>query len=135
MPRSINAGDTKILFILLFYNIIFRVCTVFQLLGSSLSYMWSIYMQPKYVTQSQSSVPFVLLDNEVTLPSPKSLSDTVSINIDNNMAQWVLGIVFFFCSCLNALVYAIYTTYHQRSVYENQKKCYIILYNWEFINV
>ena len=84
MPRSINAGDTKILFILLFYNIIFRICTVFQLLGSSLPYMWSIYMQPKYVTQSQSSVPFVLLDNEVPLPSPKSLSDTVSINIDNN---------------------------------------------------
>ena len=31
-------------------------------------YMWSIYMQPKYVTQSQSSFPFVFLGNDIPLP-------------------------------------------------------------------
>ena len=54
-------------------------------------YMWSIYMQPKYVTQSQFWLPFVLYDEaHHLLPHPSPLLHTSLTITQDLQPHWVL---------------------------------------------
>ena len=100
----------KIIYYLYYYFIILflEFALFFSYSFPQFLYMWSIYMQPKYVTQSQFWLPFVLLDNEanpISQPHPTPLPfSTVTEDLQPHWKVW------FFVSHLisfNTFVYLV----------------------------
>ena len=76
----------KIIYYLYYYFIILYLefALFFSYSFPQFLYMWSIYMQPKYVTQSQFWLPFVLLDNEtnpISQPHPTPLPFSTPLSL------------------------------------------------------